>query len=508
MECDSLEKLKSKLDAKLTLQILKARKDPAYFTEFCFLNEKNGKRIVNEEFHQTWHQFLSDNRWGVLISPIGHGKTVQVGVSRTLWEIGKNPNIRILLIGESERAAKKILRNIQGHIERNSKLSLVFPHLKRSTNQEDPWNSTDIVIDRPIPSRDPTVQARGIGSKNILGSRLDLIILDDVLNLENTSSQMQREKYEDWFFTTCFTRVQDDYDAKGDLISGGKVYCIGTPWNTDDLLHRLSARKKWASLRFSAVKNYRDHESLWKPLWPRVWPLKRILDRRDGSTETSFARTMLCVVMTDEQRRFKEEWLVRMLHMGRNRYMLDKAPYFNGNIMRCITGVDIGIGKQAKDAKTVLFTIAIDPRNKKRIIIDIESGKWDGPMIVSKIEEKNYRYNAIVNVESNQAQKFIAQFAHERGVPVHAAFTTKQNKYNEEFGVESLATELRAGLWVAPSGKDGKEIDREIKDWLNDMREYDPELHTGDHLMASWIAREGARKYSKEMFRKSNHNMR
>lgn len=497
-----------KAEAKEKAQILKARRDPAFFTEFVFPNEKTKKKIFNAEFHREWHEFLSNNRWGVLISPIGHGKTFQIGVARTIWEMGKNPNIRILLLGKTGPAAEKVLRIIKKHIERNPKLKKVFPNLKRSTYHSDPWTSKDITIERGESSaKEPTIQARGIGSEDVLGSRLDLIVLDDVLNLSNSGSPLMRDKLEEWFDSTCFSRIDDEYDVDGNLIGGGMCYAIGTPWHKDDLLHRLKRRPRWAFMRYSAVLNPREHYSKWVPLWPRVWPLQRILDRRDGGMPlATFAKILLTETSIDEMSRFKQKWLDDMFAAGRNRTLLDRTPYLSGGRkMRCITGVDFGIGKQKKDAKTVLFTIAIHPQNNKRIVVDVESGKWEGPEILSKIEEKNWRYESTVFVESNQAQKWMKQFATNKAIPTFALFTGAANKYHEEFGVESIAVEMRAGLWIAPSGKDGCDIDDELLAWREDMEDYDPELHTGDHLMASWIAREGARKHGRKRQQRSNH---
>jgi hypothetical protein len=70
-----------------------------------------------------------------------------------------------------------------------------------------------------------------------------------------------------------------------------------------------------------------------------------------------------------------------------------------------------------------------------------------------------------------------------------------QNKHHPEYGVESLAAEMAAGKWIIPCELDGS-VQPEVSLWLTEMLYYDPQGHTGDRLMASWIAREGARKGS------------
>lgn len=495
---------------KRVRQIQRARIDPAYFSEFAFPNEKTLKKIKNAPFHKDWHEFLNENRWAVLISPVEHGKTYQIGLSRTIWEIGNNPYIRILLVGESKPAAKKLLRMIINNIEHNPRVREVFPNLRRSRFKKDPWNTEDITVNRPGTTiiKEPTIQARGVGSKNILGSRLDLIILDDILNLENTASETQRNKYEEWFDTTCFTRVQDDYDAEGNIVDAGKVYAIGTPWHREDLLHRLKRRKGWAFKEYSAVLNKNDPPEKWKPLWKRAWPLQRLLDRMNAMTITAFYRKLLCTVITDALRRFDEAWLKAMFRRGKGLTFLESVPFGNsGKYLDTYTGVDLGIGQGERDALTVFFTIAIDELTGRRIVIDVESGKWTGPQILQKALNKHRRFQSTLFVETNQAQKHMAQFIGDQ-VPCIGLHTSQQNKFHEEFGVESLAVEMRNGMWIAPSGEDENDIHPELKLWREDMEHYNPEEHTGDHLMASWICREGLRKHGGKIYNTSDHMYR
>ena len=74
------------------------------------------------------------------------------------------------------------------------------------------------------------------------------------------------------------------------------------------------------------------------------------------------------------------------------------------------------------------------------------------------------------------------------------AFYTGRNKYDPMFGVESIAAELATGCWYLPSWEgnlDGAEP--EVQRLCEEMHAYMPNQHSGDALMALWIAREGAR---------------
>jgi hypothetical protein len=487
-------------------RILEAREDPASFVEHCFTNDKNGRPLKNADFHREWQAFFSDTRYGVIEAAVEHGKSIQIGVGRVIWEIGKNPNIRIVLIGANEDAAKKLLNRIRRELDRNQRIQEVFPGLQRSELKGDPWSDYNLTVSRSRVMTDPTIQARSVGSRNFNGSRSDLVIVDDLLNFDNTHSALVRDKLEVWFDEILFTRVQDDYELK----EFGRIFFVGNPWDADDQIQRLKRRKAWRHMTTSAVENPDDPPSQWRSTWPAQWPLQRLFDKRDGMADTahSFARKYLCKILSDSLRRFRKGWIDHMFTLGKDRKLLDVQPRSRGVLLRCFTGVDFGIGKKDSAALTVFFTIAIDKRTKRRIVVGCESGRWTGPEILQKAKEISMKYDSQLCTESNAAQKWMGEFAQEyEGLPVRQLHTGK-NKWSEEFGVESIAVEMKSGLWVAPSGERCEERPRELQEWAREMTDYDPNAHTGDRLMASWKAREGARLWSKPRSSRSAHTER
>jgi hypothetical protein len=85
-------------------------------------------------------------------------------------------------------------------------------------------------------------------------------------------------------------------------------------------------------------------------------------------------------------------------------------------------------------------------------------------------------------------------FAQQTGtvVPVHSFETTGKNKFDPQFGVESLAVELEMGRWIFPSeGPPDALID--LRHLVEGILSYHPSSHAADHLMSLWIGREGAR---------------
>lgn len=474
----------------------RARRNAGAFIEYALRNEADGSRLVNADFHWEWHEHLDHHPMAVLVAPVEHAKTQQISVGRVLWRLGTSPNRTIALIQGTERMALKTLSQIRGQIERNPRVREVFPRLRRSRNKGDPWTQHQITVDRDTIAKDPSIQARGVGG-DIVGSRLTDIILDDVLTFENTRTDEQRKKLIEWFDTTVFTR----------LLPGGVIWAIGTPWHPEDLLHELSKRPGFATRRYSAVHNPDDPPARWTTLWPEQWDLDRLTSRRDNMPESTFVRKYLCRVRLDSSSRFRKVWLDRMCQLGIGRTFLAEAPriHKHGSPLQCFTGVDLAIGDKEENALTCIFTIALMP-DGRRLVVDIESGRWQAPEILDRLYSVYRRYDSEIHVESNAAQKFLVQIA--RGqIPV-TAHHTGANKWDAQYGVESLAVEMRNGEWIMPSGVAGESVPEEGKSFISECLHYDPEEHTGDRLMAAWIAREALRKYSAPRVQSVDHLQR
>lgn len=470
--------------AREELQVRRAREDSGHFVEYVMRNEADGSMLRNAQFHWDWHNTMQENEHVVLIAAVEHSKSQSVSVGRVLFELGINPNARIALISSTEKLAKKPLKQIRAEIERNPRLHRVFPHLRRSSRSEDPWTSTAITVERQTTARDPSIQVLGAFGA-IVGSRLDIIVLDDVLSFENTRTEEQRKKIIEWFDTTVYTRA----------VIHAKVYAIGTPWHPEDLLHELSKRPAFAVRRYAAVENPHDPPRKWRPIWPEQWPLERLLHRRANMPEAHFIRKYLCQVRLDSTSRFQEIWMRWMRDLGKRRtFELTSPPrrYPRGPALPCFTGMDLGVGGKKNSGLTVLVTIAVLP-DGRRLIVNIESGQWQAPEIIANLKRTRRVYNSEVLVESNGAQKYLVQLTQSTGI--HGRDTNAQNKFHEQWGVESLAVELRNMLWVMPSGDDGKSVPEEGEALIKEMLHYDPEAHTGDRLMAFWLARECARLY-------------
>lgn len=484
------QELRARVEAMVQARIRWAHDRPESFIEYALPHERTGQPVVNGRHHVEWQQYLDTARRAVLWAPVEHAKTSQISVGRLLWTIGRNPTGRYALISNTAVQASKILQAIRGHIEHNERVRQVFPRLARSSRDGDTWHSTALTVERPTYAKDPTLTAGGIGAP-ITGARFDGAVLDDVLDFGNTRTLEQLAKLEEWHDTTLAPRLTEH----------AFEWFVSTPWSTEDLGHRLARRPGFSSRRYSAVLNPTAPMTEWRPLWPEAFSRERLAEIYQGTTPRNFARKYLCEVRSDTSSRFDQAWIDAMLEAGKGWPQFTRTPVSNGIPWPTFTGVDLGVGEREEHDLSAIFTIAIEPTGKRRrVVCEIQSGRWTAPEIVGRILDVHARFGSIVLVESNGAQRFLLQFASDRGVPIRPFTTTSANKYDESFGVETLAVEMRAGLWLVPSGPDGSSPSSEAREWCRELLYYQPGAHTGDRLMASWFAREGARQWNPQIF--------
>lgn len=452
------------------LRIRVAREDINEFIELVMRDEFTGNPVKQAPVHMKMQELAEKHNRLIIWSHIESGKTNQISIARTLWRLGRNPNLRVAIVSNTVRQSMKIVRSIANYIEKPGIIHEVFPHMKPGAK----WGGMALSIQRKTNAKDPSIQACGTGVGTILGSRLDHVAMDDVLTYDNTLQPNQRNMMWEWYHSTLAGRLTEQ----------ASVDIVGTAFHPEDLLHRLAENPAWHWARFPVLDKNTGQLN-----WKERWPASRIEAKRIELGPHEFARQMLCEARDDNEARFKREWINLCLARGNGKtpaFALATIP----NGFRVYTGVDLGVRTRDGADITVLFTIIVHP-DETREVLCCESGRWAAKEIIEKIKDTHERFGSIIVVESNAAQDYIRQFiTADSAIPIRP-FNTGLNKIHPEFGVESLATELANGKWIIPNH--GGAMTPEINAWVNELMFYDPNSHTGDRLMASWFAREGSR---------------
>jgi len=453
------------------------REDINAFLEYCFYDTRKKRAWKQGDVHREWHAFIDAHHRALILAPREHGKSDQIAIGRVLFALGRNRQLRIKVVCEDDVAAKKRLKAVKGHIERNKRLHEVFPGLKRHPELDD-WTQHTITVNREGEDKEPSVESSGILS-SATGDRADLIIFDDVVDFQNAIAKPgMRELVKESFSDVWINLLADE----------GQAVYIATPWHRADLTHELEENPEWAVFRKPIPEDF-------TPVWPEAWPKERLQQRAREIGSRSFSRGFRLVALSDEDAIFRAI-------SGCLRPDLDRThiqPQW-----RTFTGVDLGHSKRKTSGKgyrkerprTVIFTIAVD-ENKRRWPVEIRRGQWSGPETARQIIEAHQRHlpEAIV-VENNAYQQTLIDWVRlvtpDATIPLKP-FTTGANKADEDNGLPNLAAEFENGSWVIPTdGGHAADCRCETCIWVEEMRSY-PVAPLSDTVMACWFAREAAK---------------
>jgi predicted phage terminase large subunit-like protein len=257
--------------------------------QYCFADSSTGKPFLQQWFHDEWSRAWDTKNRVLIIAPRDHGKTSQI-VGRVIWELGRNPDLRIKIACAADGRAKERLFEIIQHIEQNKRILHVFPELKEDKNAE--WSKHKIVVKRSAPHRDASVEALGI-TATATGGRCDLLIADDVVDRRNALSfpKLRQQIKQAW--KSDWTNL---------LEPESRVWYICTLWHKDDLSHELMANTAYHTMFYAVPPAF-------GALWPEKWPEKELRARHQEIGSVEFNRGFRNHVVDDTSRVVHPEWL-------------------------------------------------------------------------------------------------------------------------------------------------------------------------------------------------------
>lgn len=509
--------LKAKI-AKLSRRVI-ARHDSSTFAEYVLRREDNGKEIRQAPFHDKMHRMVRSNDRVVMWGSPSTGKSLQLAVAWPLWLLGRDQNLHIAIIQATDNLAKKTIRAASAYIDDPMSpgwqpLHEVFPDLKASKRADAVWNTHAITVERTTTARDPSYQACGLFG-NILGARLDVIVLDDILTFTNTRSPEQRQKVVDWIITTVLNRLDPER---------GRIVFMGNAWHPSDAMHVFAEGKLDAEIESGLTTDAKVKKSSWasarfplrdehgKTTWPDKWP-QHLLDKEYNRIPPGeAARTFDCVASSDATSRFKRAWFAkskvpRLAGMLEGRVALMRALRPDDDQRAYYCGVDLAFADPEKRGdRCAIGTLAVDSSGKVELA-SLRSGRWLIDELLGEIVSHHALWEPrYIFVESNAAQRVIGRMLKgelkELGLDFPpdlkrriVQYETGVVKNHPKWGIEGQGAEMANGVWSIPCGDQG-EVHPEIEGWINDLLHYSPspKVHTGDRAMAIYMAWDGCRR--------------
>ncbi len=323
------------------------------------------------------------------------------------------------------------------------------------------------VTGRPPGMKDANCFASSYGLSSMMGRRLDYVFGDDIVRREDLITPQSRERAYADFVSVTSSR----------LGPGARMAIVNTREHADDLPSRLvKTSPDWKVLSFPILDEHGQS------IWPAVWPLPRIEQRRKELGERRFLTTMMAAPAPEGSSAFTEQDIARALANGVAMQYNDVPQGKN------IVAVDPAWTTRSTSDFSAILMIVIEPGGYYHLT-HIEAWRIPAEQLINRVIALCQRSKASAFVEANAAGSVISEAIAKR-VPCKALQTTRQSK---EFRVELLSTQLAAGKWTfrTPTGAPDPELQRLI----TDLHTFSWDGHTPDRLSALLIGVEAIHLY-------------
>jgi hypothetical protein len=373
--------------------------------------------------------------------PPDHAKSTAFSVNFPTYQVVKDPNTRGAIISKTGNLARQFLGAIKNRLTnpRYSELQKAFA--PEGGFEGESWTQSAIYVGgRNSGEKDPTVQALGMGAA-VYGARLDWVVLDDCID---TSNAHRFEEQLQWLSTEVLTRLPDD----------GLVMILGTRIAAQDLYRKLremldydETTPLYTYLAQPAVLDAEGTPADWNVLWPARWPGPALARRK--ATLGSAARWALVYQQQDvsEEATFPPGAVEASVNRARAAGSLTSGVQGWGetpvdpSALYVVGGLD-----PATTGKTAMIVSALNKVTGQRIVLDGFNKANCPPLLMrEKIVDftKRYKIKEWV-IERNAFQRYLTQDEPLKrelfGLGcVLREHWTGSNKYDEDFGVMSLA---------------------------------------------------------------------
>jgi len=412
--------------------------------------------------------FIEGNPDFILINtPPEHAKSTTITVNYVTYRICQDPNIRVIIVSQTQEMAKRFLRAIK------DRLASPNPNYRRLQTDFAPdggfnansaaWTADSIYVNpelRDSGEASPTVQALGIGG-HIYGSRCDLMIFDDTVTGKNAH---EYAKQMDWMQREVYNRNSQ---------FGSKMLLIGTRLAPVDLYGEIikpeyynDEESPWTYLTQPAVLEYADDPKDWVTLWPRtnrppvsvagrnmveqdedgfypMWNGAALRKRRSQMSPRNWALVYQQAQVVEDSI-FPQEAVMGCVDNARQ-----PGPMGGGTVQGRENGTQgcyiVGGFDPAVTGHSAAVVIAMDRRTGIRWVLDVWTAPTKPDEIFDKIKEWTVKYRMnewrieknAMNLMVTQNRE-IRQFLATRGCILKEHFTGA-NKWDTDFGVASMS---------------------------------------------------------------------
>lgn len=204
----------------------------------------------HEEVLKWWYRPEASTHQ-LLLFPRDHQKSRLVAY-RVVWELTKDPTLRVLYISATANLAEKQLSFMKSILTSPIYRRYWPDHVNVDEGKRKKWTNSEIMLDHPAREqwnvRDPSIFTAGL-TTTITGMHCDIAVMDDVVIYENAYSKEGREKVKsqysllssieganarEWvvgtryhpndLYSELMAMTQDSFDEAGDLVGSENIY--------------------------------------------------------------------------------------------------------------------------------------------------------------------------------------------------------------------------------------------------------------------------------------------
>jgi predicted phage terminase large subunit-like protein len=344
--------------------------------------------------HQAILDHIISHKKTLDLAPRGHGKSTVGTIIFSLWKILVDPDVRILIVSNTDRQAKAFLREIKAHLE-SDKIINLFGNLQGSK-----WTDEEITLaNRSKIFKEATITTLG-ASGAVITKHFDVLIADDLVDFENARTETQRAKLKEWFYMSLLPTLEPD----------GELHVFGTRYHPSDLYQTLIDSQEYDIQIMRALVN--EDISLWPEMFPPAL-LQRI--KAEMGSIIFNLQYQNDVELAKQDNIFKYDW-IRL-------YDSSELP----RDLKIYMGVDLAISQKETADYFVICVIGLDPDNNI-YVLDIYRARLSFKQQIAAIQRFNEKWKPIsIGVESNAYQRAMVDVLEDMLLPVHE-ITTRTDK--------------------------------------------------------------------------------
>ena len=362
------------------------------------------EHVLGYEMTDLWAymgEYQVKNKISLILVFRGAGKSTTCTIAYAVMRILQNPNVRVLIIGQTDSQAQSWLREIKNN--------LVHPKLVEIFGKQigdKIWSAHEIeVCTKTSNWKEPTVFVCGSESANVVGRHFDIALIDDIVSEGNSKTEIQREKLRIFYYKNIVPTLMPDAEK----------HIVGTRYHPDDLYGHMM-----------------DHEFLGKTL-----TIPALIEDGDGFLTSTFPEKISTEALLAKREEmgtiiFNSQYQMDVSTMGGDFIKPDWINWYDEPPpgLFVYSGVDLAISLNDDADKFAICTIGVDMAGKI-FVLDAYTQRLSFKKQQDKIIDTFHAYKVLsVGIESNAYQQAQAQSTTENtgGVVRVKKIFTKESK--------------------------------------------------------------------------------